>query len=124
MANKLMLHYEDSDLPKLKEFMNGQVSSILQDSFKAAIGAAATEDVVRYKVFTVLANISGYDISTINDQQDLSLNLGLSLYHKKALKIPFNEILAELSSPNTITIGECQVLKKVKDCLKLVNSKL
>lgn len=124
MGKKITLLYEDNDLPLLQNLVQGAASDTLKKSLAVALGIAAPQDAIKHKAYAALSDISGYDIATINDEQDLTADLGLSSYHKKALKNYFNRILEELGSQNTVTIGECQALKKVKDCTKLIKSKL
>lgn len=124
MPRKIVITVEETDIPMLQVFINDQGSEVLQSSFTAAIGEAARDDVIRYKVFVALSDLSGYDISYISEGQDLALNLGLTLYQKRALKSYFNTILQELGGSANVSVRECEQLMKVRDCLNLVKSKL
>lgn len=79
---------------------------------------------VKERVFEILASLSGVSQTEIKESQDLYRDLGLSTYHKKSLKRPFQKIVEDFGSNKNILVKECAALKKVKDCLDLVTSKL
>lgn len=85
---------------------------------------------IREKVYIGLSCITDY--TNIEDNSSLRFDLRLTDNHIKALKPIFNEILKalkseiieEIESDEIITEKECEDLKYVSDCLKLVKSKI
>lgn len=75
-------------------------------------------------VINVLADLSGINQARINETDDLGRDLGLSTYHKKSFKKPFQKIVDDFGSSKNILVKECAALKKVKECQDLVISKL
>jgi hypothetical protein len=83
-----------------------------------------SDEFIRSQVIAALAHMSGKMASSIKDTHDLTIELGLTMYHKRALKLPFQRILANLNGTAVITLKECEKLKKVSDCIKLVKGKI
>ena len=79
---------------------------------------------IKARVFNTLSELSEKDQTEIEEQQDLYRDLGLSDYHKKSLKRPFQKIARDFGSSKNIMVKECMALVTVKDSLELVVSKL
>ncbi|HSI76515.1 MAG TPA: hypothetical protein VK957_11480 [Lunatimonas sp.] len=124
MKHKVYLSLTDEDLEKLKAFAESGESDELSAMIKLLTDKKDKAQYIAHQVYLALSDISGFEPDKFNDESDLKYDLGLSLYHKRALKNYFQNIVTELNSDKTITIPECENLKKVKDCLTLVKSKI
>lgn len=124
MKHKIYLSLNDSDIETLKTLVLASESNNLNSLLKLLIDKEDKDEYIKHNVYLSLSDISGFEIDDFNDNSDLKLDLGLSLYHKRALKNYFQKIVTDLSSVRTISVKECEDLKKVSDCLKLVKSKV
>jgi hypothetical protein len=124
MKHKIYLSLTDEDLEKLRALVDARESDDLNDLIKMLIEKEDKDKYIRHHVYLALSDISGFEPEKIKDDSDLKFDLGLGLYHKRALKSYFQNIVSALHSEKIITVAECENLKKVKDCLKLVNSKI
>lgn len=124
MKHKIYLSLTDNDIETLKTLIATRESDNLNLLFKLLIDKEDKDEYIKHNVYLALSDISGFGTDDFIDDSDLKLDLGLSLYHKRALKNYFQKIVAELSSLKIITVKECEDLKKVSDCLKLVKSKI
>jgi hypothetical protein len=124
MKHKIYLSLSDNDLEKLKALAHSSEQSDLGSMFKLLINKDDKDEYIKHNVYLSLSDISGFDPDDFNDKSDLKLDLGLSLYHKRALKNYFQKIVTDLGSTKLITVKECEELKKVNDCTKLVKSKI
>lgn len=124
MKHKIYLSLTDNDIQDLKTLILASESDNLNSIFKLLIDKDDKHEYIRHKVYLALSDISGFEVDDFNDNSDLKLDLGLSLYHKRALKNYFQKIVTDLNSIKTISVKECESLKKVNDCLKLINSKV
>jgi len=124
MKHKIYLSLTDNDIEALKTLVLASESDNLNSLFKLLIDKEDKDEYIKHNVYLALSDISGFETDDFNDNSDLKLDLGLSLYHKRALKNYFQKIVTDLNSVKTITVKECEDLKKVSDCLKLVKSKV
>lgn len=124
MKHKIYLTVAERDLKKLEKIVNDSASDELSDLIKLLIEKDDTDKYIRHHVYLALSDISGFEPEKFNDDSDLKLDLGLGIYHKRALKSYFQHIVLDLGSTKPITVAECERLKTVQDCLKLVKSKL
>lgn len=124
MKHKIYLSLNDSDIETLKTLVLASESDNLNSLFKLLIDKEDKDGYIKHNVYLSLSDISGFKIDDFNDYSDLKFDLGLSLYHKRALKNSFQKIVTDLNSVKTISVKECEDLKKVSDCLKLVKSKV
>lgn len=124
MAHKITLLLEDGDVKSLLNFAKTLPASTLKTQIEVQVNLVSKNQYVRHHVYLALADLSGYDYSHIKDTQTLKADLGLGLYHKRALKNYFQKIITDLNSNNIITVKECEDLAKVSDCMTLVTSKL
>ncbi|WP_158858474.1 hypothetical protein [Lunatibacter salilacus] len=124
MKHKVYLSLTDEDLEKLKAVVESGESDDLNKLIKLLTDKEDKNKYIEHHVYLALSDISGFEPEKFNNDSDLKYDLGLSLYHKRALKNYFQKIIAELDSDKTITVSECEKLKKVNDCLKLVKSKI
>lgn len=124
MKQKIYLTLTDSDIEALKTLVLTSESNNFNSLFKLLIDKENKDEYIKHYVYLALSDISDFEIDEFDDNSDLKLDLGLSLYHKRALKNYFQKIVTDLNSVKTITVKECEDLKKVSDCLKLVKSKV
>jgi hypothetical protein len=124
MKHKIYLSLSDYDLEKLKALVHTSEQSDLSSMFKLLINKDNKDKYIKHNVYLSLSDISGVDTDDFNDNSDLKIDLGLSLYHKRALKNYFQKIVTDLDSTNLITVLECEELKKVSDCTELVKKKV
>lgn len=124
MKHKIYLLLTDNDIKVLKILALASESTHLTSLFKLLIDKEDKDKYIKHNVYLALSDISGFETDDFNDNSDLKLDLGLSLYHKRALKNYFQKIARDLNSVKIITVKECEDLKKVSDCLKLVKSKV
>uniref|UniRef100_UPI00404A0F3F hypothetical protein n=1 Tax=Flavobacterium sp. TaxID=239 RepID=UPI00404A0F3F len=124
MKHKIYLSLTDSDIEALKALVSANESNNLNSLFKLLIEKKDKDEYIKHNVYLSLSDISGFEIDDFNDNSDLELDLGLRLYHKRALKNYFQKIVTDLNFVKTISVKECEDLKKVSDCLKLVKSKV
>lgn len=124
MKHKIYLSLTDKDIETLKTLVSARESDNLNSLFKLLIDKEDKDEYIKHNVYLALSDISGFSPDDFNDNSDLKLDLGLSLYHKRALKNYFQKIVYDLGSQKMISVKECEDLKKVNDCLKLVKSKI
>jgi len=124
MKHNIHLSVSEQDLDKLKDFANSVASEELKALINLLINKENSEDYIRYHVYLALSDISGFDTDAFNDKSDLKFDLGLGLYHKRALKNYFQKIVDDLKPGKAVLVSECEALKKVGDCLTLVKSKV
>jgi len=124
MKHKVYLSLTDEDLEKLKAIGESGESDDLSSLIKLLTDKEDKNKYIAHQVYLALSDISGFEPEKFNDDSDLKYDLGLSLYHKRALKNYFQNIATALDSDKTITVSECEKLIKVKDCLNLVKSKV
>jgi len=123
MKHKFYLSLDDNELKSLQALISDE-SNTLNNLFENFINIQDQDAYVKHHVYLSLSDISGFNIDDFDNNSDLKIDLGLSMYHKKALKNYFQKIVKELNSINIITVKECEGLIKVNDCLKLVKSKI
>ena len=124
MKHKIYLSLTDSDMETLKTIVEESDSANLNSLFKLLIDKQDKDEYIKHNVYLSLSDISGFGTDAFNDNSDLKLDLGLSLYHKRALKNYFKKIVNDLGSLEIITVKECEDLKKVEDCINLIKSKI
>lgn len=124
MKQKIYLSLNEEELEKLKTILENSPEHQLESVLNLPPAKVNKEEYIRYYVYKSLSDLSGYKTSQIKDENNLKADLGLSLYHKRALKSYFQKILSDLDSPQIILVKECENLAKVKDCINLVKSKL
>lgn len=124
MKHKIYLSLTENDIGKLKALVETNGRSKLTSLVRLLVDKKDKDKYIKHHVYLALSDISGLDPDDFSDMSDLKLNLGLSLYHKRALKNYFQRIVKNLNSVKLITVKECEDLKKVSDCLKLVKSKI
>lgn len=125
MNQKVTLFLNESELLELRNFINDESNSQnLNNQIQLSIERNNLEDFVKRKVFEELSSLSGFEIQDIKESQNLKDDLGLRIYHKKALKIPFQRIVWNLNSSGIITVSECASLVTVINCINLIKSKL
>ncbi len=81
-------------------------------------------ELIKLQVYNTLSFLSGVEVAKIKPNQHLKFDLGLNQTEKWILKRKFNEILQGFGSQKSVTREECNKLKYVSDCTKLVNSKI
>lgn len=122
-------HYSltPAQLEQLKELLSAKdkqkLDEILAESKETGTDPSPKEK-IKARVFNTLSELSGKDQSEIQEPQDLYRDLGLSEYHKKSLKRPFQKIIEDFGSSKNILVKECMALITVNDSLELVTSKL
>ena len=114
----------DSEVETLKALVEKKESKELNSLFSMLVDRKDSDQYIRHYVYLSLSDISGFSPDLFNDNSDLRFDLGLGLYHKRALKNYFQKIVSDLNSTRIITVKECEDLKKVRDCLKLIKSKI
>jgi hypothetical protein len=124
MKYKIYLSLNDNDIEALKTLVLASESGNLSSQFKLLIDKENKNEYIKHNVYLALSDISGFETDDFNDTSDLKLDLGLTLYHKRALKNYFQKIVTDLNSVKYITVKECEELKIVSDCLNLVKSKI
>lgn len=124
MKHKIYLSLSDKDIEKLKAIIEARESDSLNILFKLLIDKDDKDKYIKHNVYMALSDLSGFEIGKFNDNSDLKLDLGLSLYHKRALKNYFQNIVTDLGAVKIVSVKECEELKKVSDCLKLVKAKI
>lgn len=121
--SKIHLSLTESDMMLLKDIVTKRSPDNLNSLLELLVEKEDEDEYIRYNVYLALSDISGYSIDDFEDDTNLKSGLGLSLYHKKALKNYFQSIADDLGFSKVITVRECEELKKVSDCLTLVKSK-
>ena len=124
MNQNIYLSLLDIELDKLKTLLEYSPTHDLDENLKLPPGKENQDEYIHFYVYKSLADISGFKPSDFNDNSDLKSELGLSLYHKRALKNYFQKIIEDLGSSKIILVKECENLAKVSDCIKLVKSKI
>lgn len=124
MKHKIYLSLTDNDIEELKSLVFASESKNLNSLFKLIIDKEDKDEYIKHNVYLALSDLSGFEPDDFNENSDLKLDLGLSNYHKRALKNYFQKILTNLNSSKIITLKECEDLKTVNDCLKLLKSKI
>ncbi|WP_025142842.1 hypothetical protein [Pedobacter jeongneungensis] len=124
MKRKIYLSVTDSDIDQLKTFLPALKSENLNSLFNLLIEKENVDEYIRHYTYLALSDMSGFEPNDFKDNSDLKFDLGLSLYQKRALKNYFQKVTNDLGSQKNITVKECEDLKKVIDCLKLIKSKL
>ncbi len=124
MKHKVYLSLTDEDIEKLRAIVETGKSDELSSLVKLLTDKEDKAKYIEHHVYLALSDISGFEPDKFNDESDLKYDLGLSLYHKRALKNYFQHIVTELDSDKSITVSECEKLKNVKDCINLVKSKI
>ena len=124
MKQKIYLSLSDNELDKLKTLLDNSSSNELGSILNLPPGKENQEEYIRFYVYKSLADLSGFKTTDFNDKSDLKSDLGLSLYHKRALKNYFQKIVTDLGSSKIILVKECENLVKVNDCIKLLKSKI
>ena len=124
MKRKIYLSVTDSDIDQLKTFLPTLKSDNLNSLFNLLIEKEDVDEYIRHYTYLALSDMSGFEPNDFEDNSDLKFDLGLSLYQKRALKNYFQKVTNDLGSQKNITVKECEDLKKVIDCLKLIKSKL
>ena len=124
MNQNIYLSLTDIELNKLKTLLENSPAHDLNEILKLPPGKENQEEYIHFYVYKSLSDISGFKTSDFNDNSDLKSDLGLSLYHKRALKNYFQKIVEDLDSSKIILVKECENLVKVSDCIKLVKSRI
>ncbi|WP_407498453.1 MULTISPECIES: hypothetical protein [Elizabethkingia] len=124
MKQKIYLSLTDNDIKVLKAFVETKGSDDLKSLLKLQIEKEDQDSYIRHNAYLALSDMSGFKTEDFNDNSHLTYDLGLRLYHKRALKNYFQKIVNDLKSAKLITVKECENLEKVKDCLELIKSKL
>ncbi len=124
MKQKIVLSLSKSELSEFRFLVNSSQNDDLKKLVTLLVDRDNPDEYIKRKVYEALSDLSGFDIDEINDSQKLKSDLGLTTYHKKALKGYFLKILSDLGSDKNITVKECEELEKVSDCLKLLKSKI
>jgi hypothetical protein len=124
MKHRVYLTLTDTEIESLKNLLKSSTNSNLNSLVKLQIEKENKDEYIQHNVYLALSDISGIPTDEISNSNDLKLDLGLSLYHKKALKSYFQNIVNALNSTKKISVTECSDLKKVIDCIKLVKSKV
>ena len=124
MKQKINLSLSESELSEFRLLVDNSQINGLKNLVALLVDKDNIDEYIKRKVYEALSDLSGFDIDKIKDSQKLKIDLGLSSYHKKALKGYFMKILSDLSSEKIITVKECEDLEKVSDCIKLLKSKI
>ncbi len=124
MNQKIHLSLNEEELAKFRSLIDQSKIKSLQKLVSTVVDKEDQGAFIKRRVFEALSDLSGVDIAKIKVSDRLKNDLGLTFYHKKALKTYFQNILKELGLDRTITISECENLIKVEDCITLVTSKL
>jgi enoyl-[acyl-carrier-protein] reductase (NADH) len=108
-----------AECPSLLE--NKDLMKNLFDKMRARI---KQEQYIKHHVFIVLSTMGSKRYEELNEDQNLKYDLHLTIYHKRALKSSFENILKEFGSSKTITYDDCEKFEKVSDCIALLRGKL
>ncbi|KQC31339.1 hypothetical protein [Flagellimonas eckloniae] len=124
MKQKILFSLDADELLELRELLQKSNLAGMQELVDLVVDKGNPDDYIKRKVFEALSDLSGFDIEDINESQNLKLDLGLSLYHKRSLKSYFQKIVKDLKSDKVVKVKECERLGTVKDCIVLVKSKV
>jgi hypothetical protein len=126
---KVNLSLSTGDLQLLNELVGAHGSISLKAELAKVTRLSGETETVLDMVCDVLAYVSGKSPAAIEamaqttDRQDLRYDVGLTTYHKQALKAPFNDIIKKLKYTGHITVEECDALVTIKDCVQLITIK-
>ena len=124
MQEKIESSLDEIELAELIRLLEKSNIKDLNDLIKLINPADDQDAFIQQKVFASLADLSGFPIDSIQNDQNLKFDLGLTNYHKKSLKTYFQRIVIDMSSDKKVTVSECTNCHIVSDCIDLVNSKV
>ncbi|MEM7659265.1 MAG: hypothetical protein AAF399_24300 [Bacteroidota bacterium] len=113
------------ELSQFNSQMEGLVATpTLLSQLTVVESFADDEAYIKYQVYAIIAMYSGYSISDIEDHLHLKADLGINKTEKWIFKKKFNALIRELGGDKFATREECLKLVFVRDCRKLIQSKL
>lgn len=124
MKQKIILSLNEDELNQFRSFVKESQIKELIELVKLVTEKDDADAFIKRRVFEVLSDRSGIEIESLNESLELKNDLGLTLYHKKSLKIPFQRIVSEMKSTKIITVRECEKLQIVSNCISLIRSKI
>ncbi|THD68987.1 hypothetical protein E7Z59_01260 [Robertkochia marina] len=120
MKHKITLHLEDGELKALEDLLQQSPSSELKTVLERVLAQQDQKKLVQKRVTEVIAEISGFEPEQINRATHLKNDLGMTKYHRRALKAAFQKIAEKSGSSEEITVAACENLATVDDCIKLI----
>lgn len=124
MSHLEHLKLTEEEILIISEQLNQTNAVELLSKFSRMTTKTDKDNYIKHRVFVTLSEISGISYDRIQESHDLKQDLGLTKYHKRALKKPFQKIVNDLGSQKRINVSECEKLKKVAECIALVKSKV
>ena len=82
-----------------------------------------TREEIKSQVISVLSIISGFDESSIEEDQYLESDLGLNTDKRGSLASDFSDIIEKYNENNYMSMSECRSLQKVINCIDKVFEK-
>ena len=120
MKHKITLHLEDGELNALKDLLQKAPSGELKAILQRVLEQQDKKKMVQKRVTEVIAEISGFDPDQINRSSELKKDLGMTKYHRRALKAAFQKIAERSGNSKEIKVAECENLGTIDDCIKLI----
>ena len=120
MKHKITLHLEDGELKALEDLLQQSPSSELKTVLERVLAQQDQKKLVQKRVTEVIAEISGFDPEQISRSTHLKNDLGMTKYHRRALKAAFQKIAEKSGNSKEIKVAACENLATVDDCIKLI----
>jgi len=132
MGNKWAYAFENGEIGVVLNVLKHGVDcasfpgnkDLVQSLFDKMSARIRKEQYIKHQVFIILSTIGSKKYEELNEDQNLKYDLHLTIYHKRALKGSFEDILKEMGSSKTISYVDCEKLEKVSDCIALLRGKL